>query len=187
MDFNRIKLILSIIGILACLAVVFIAGRNSVPSLDPEHIIMWDTTRVEVPVPQIIEKVRTEYVYLPSKPQPADTVYMDREVVRVDSVLVAIDMERRVYQDSMYKATVSGPCVADMHPSLDDIEIYSKRETIITERRPKLFRPYISICGGKDLFGIGGGVRINEKVDVDVKYMRVNNNDAFMVGTNICF
>lgn len=187
MDFNRIRIILSIIGILACLTVVFIAGRKSVPELKPERIEMWDTVRLEIPVPQIIEKVRTEYVYIPSEPTPADTVYRDREVVRVDSVLVAVDIERRVYQDSLYKATVSGPCVADMHPSLDDIEIYSRSETIITERRPKLFRPYISVCGGKDLFGVGGGVRINEKVDVGAKYMRVNNNNALMVETNISF
>ena len=187
MDFNRIKIAFSIIGILACLAVVFIAGRKSVPILEPERIIMWDTARIEVPVPQIIEKVRTEYVYLPSEPTPADTVYRDRDVIRVDSVLVAIDIERRVYQDSLYRATISGPRVADMHPSLDDIEIYSKREVVITERQPKLIRPYVSACCWKDLVGIGGGVRINDKVDVGLKYVRVKSNNHLMVETNIAF
>lgn len=187
MDFNRIRIILSIIGILACLAVVFIAGRKSVPELKPERIEMWDTVRLEIPVPQIIEKVHTKYVYLPSEPQPADTVYVDREAVRVDSVLVAVDIERRVYQDSLYRATISGPRVADMHPSLDDIEIYSKREVVITERQPKLIRPYVSACGWKDLVGIGGGVRINDKVDVGLKYVRVKSDNHLMVETNIAF
>lgn len=171
----------------ATAVVSFIIGRNSVDIPEVGSVTKIDTIYKEKPVPYKVETVETKYVYLPSEPTPPDTVYMDREVVIIDSVKVAIDIERKIYQDSLYKATVSGPCVADMHPSLDDIEIYSRHETIITERKPKLFRPYISICGGKDLFGVGGGVRINEKVDVDVKYMRVNNDDAFMVGTNICF
>lgn len=182
MDFNRIRIVLTTIGILACLAVVFIAGRKSVHAPVSEHIIMWDTARIEVPVPQIVEKVRTEYVYL-----PADTVYNDREIVRVDSVCVAVDVEKRVYSDSLFRAVVSGPTIGDLHPSLDDIEIYSKKEVITIERQPKLIRPYVSACGWKDLVGIGGGVRINDKVDVGLKYVRVKSNNHLMVETNIAF
>ena len=160
----------------------FIIGRKSVNIPEITTEIRWDTLRVEVPVLREVEKVRTEYVYVPT---PADTVV--KEVVRVDSVLVAVDIERRVYQDSSYRAVVSGAVVGNIHPALDHIDIYSRNETRIIEHKAPMVRPYIRGSVGRELMGIGGGVSIKDRVDVDVQYMRMGNNNMVVVGANYRF
>lgn len=140
----------------------------------------WDTVTIEKPVPYNVEKVRTEYV---SVHTPADTVVIER----VDSVLVAVDIERRIYQDDRYRAVVSGAVVGDIHPTLDHIDIYSRNETRIIEHKAPMFRPYIRGSVGKELMGIGGGVSIKDRVDVDVQYMRMGNNNMVVIGANYRF
>ena len=179
MDNNRIKTIFAIIGVILCLATSFWLGRKSAqPTITTE--IKWDTLTIEKPVPYKVEKVRTEYVYVPT---PSDTVVIER----VDSVLVAVDIERRVYQDSLYRAVVSGAVVGDIHPTLDHIDIYSRNETRIVEDKAPMFRPYIRGSVGKELMGIGGGVSIKDRVDVDVQYMRMGNNNMVVIGANYRF
>jgi hypothetical protein len=147
-------------------------------------MIKWDTLIIEKPVPYKVETVRTEYVYVTT---PADTVVREVEVVRVDSVLIAVEVERREYKDSMYRAVVSGAVVGDIHPTLDEIDIYSRSETRIIEHKAPMFRPYIRGSVGKELMGIGGGVSIKDRVDVDVQYMRMGNNNMVVVGANYIF
>lgn len=182
MDYNRVKTWLAITGVISLIALSFFIGRKSVniPSITTE--IRWDTLRVEKPVPHEIEKVRTEYVYVPT---PADTVV--KEIVRVDSVLVAVDIERRVYQDSTYRAVVSGAAVGYIHPTLDHIDIYSRNETRIVELKAPMFRPYIRGSVGGELMGIGGGVSIKDRVDIDVQYMRIGSNNMIVFGANYRF
>lgn len=179
MDNNRIKTIFAIIGIILCLAISVFIGRKSVqPTITTE--IKWDTLRVEVPVPYKVEKVRTEYVYVPT---PSDTVVVER----VDSVLIAVDVERRVYQDSLYRAVVSGAVVGDIRPTLESMEVYSRNETRIIEHKAPMFRPYLRGSVGRELMGIGGGVSIRDRVDIDVQYMRMGNKNMVVVGANYRF
>ena len=183
MDNNRIKAAFS-----ALLAIIFIAicigcfslGRNSVDMPEIITETKWDTVTIEKPVPYNVDKVRTEYVYVHT---PADTVVLER----VDSVLVAVDIERRVYQDSSYSAVVSGAVVGDIHPTLDYIDIYSRNETRIVEHKAPMFRPYIRGSVGRELMGIGGGVSIKDRVDVDVQYMRMGDNNMVVIGANYRF
>lgn len=183
MDNNRIKTalyaLLSIIFIAICIG-CFSLGRNSVDMPEIITETKWDTVTIEKPVPYNVEKVRTEYVYVPT---PADTVVLER----VDSVLVAVDIERRVYQDSSYRAVVSGAVVGDIHPTLDHIDIYSRNETRIVEHKAPMFRPYIRGSVGQELMGIGGGVSIKDRVDVDVQYMRMGNSNMVVIGANYRF
>lgn len=188
---NEIKIRFVLYSILALLFIAicvgcFVWGRESVqPTITTE--IKWDTLRIEVPVPYEIEKVRTEYVYVPT---PADTVVVEvadtvvKEIVRIDSVLVAVDIERRVYQDSLYRAVVSGAVVGDVHPSLDHIDIYSRSETRVIERTPPMFRPYIRGSIGKEMMGLGGGVSIKDRVDIDAQYVRIYDKDMVVFGVN---
>ena len=132
-----------------------------------------DTVFVEKPIPYEIEKVRKEYVYVPT---PADTVV--REIVKVDSVLVEVEIERRTYGDDRFSAVVSGASIGDVHPTLENIEIYQTSEIRTIEQPIPLFRPYISTCFGKDVLGIGGGVNIKQKVSLGAKYMRIYEKDA---------
>jgi hypothetical protein len=173
-----------LIGIFAIGLIItsFVIGRKSVNIPEITTEIKWDTLIVEKPIPYKVEKVCTEYVYVPT---PADTVV--KEVVRVDSVLVAVDIERRVYQDSLYRAVVSGAVVGDIHPTLDHIDIYSRSETRIVGYKAPMFRPYIRGSVGKEIIGIGGGVSIKDRVDVDVQYMRMGNKNMVVVGANYRF
>lgn len=170
--------ILTLLFIAICIG-CFSLGRKSVqPTITTK--IKWDTLRVEVPVPYEVEKVRTEYVYVPT---PADTVIIER----VDSVLVAVDIERRVYGDERYRAVVSGAVVGDIHPTLESMEVYSRNETRIVEYKAPMFRPYIRGSVGGELMGIGGGVSIKDRVDVDVQYMRIGSNNMIVFGANYRF
>jgi hypothetical protein len=126
-------------------------------------------------------------VYLPGKPSPADTIYVDREIIVTDSVKVPIDIERKIYQDSTFKATVSGPKIGEYGPNLDDINIYSRTETRIIEKPYPFLVPYVSFGGGKDILGIGGGVTIKQRVDIGAKYLRVKEKNMFLVEANIRF
>ena len=179
MDYHRIKGWLALIGAITLIALSFFIGRKSVQHTITTEI-RWDTVRVAVPVPYKVEKIRTEYIYVPT---PADTVVIER----VDSVLVAVDVERRVYGDERYRAVVSGAVVGDIHPTLEEIDIYSRSETRIIEHKAPMFRPYIRGSVGKELMGIGGGVSIKDRVDVDVQYMRMGNNNMVVVGANYRF
>ncbi|MDE5906053.1 MAG: hypothetical protein K2G66_00225, partial [Alistipes sp.] len=57
-----------------------------------------------------------------------------------DSVSLTLEIETRTYEDSLYRAQVSGPAVAGYRPSLDWIETYSRTQTITcTETRRNRF------------------------------------------------
>ena len=175
----RLNNILSILGLIFLCVLCFIIGRwGGSPKVVTE--IRWDTLTIEKPIPYEVEKVRTEYVYVHT---PSDTVVIER----VDSVLVAVDIERRVYQDSLYRAIVSGAVVGDIHPTLDHIDIYSRNETRVIEHKAPLFRPYLRGSVGRELMGIGGGISIKDRVDVDVQYMRMANKNMVVVGANYRF
>ena len=141
-----------------------------------------DTVRVEVPKPYAIEKVRTEYVYVPT---PADTVVINRTdtIVRVDSVLVPVEIERRVYDNESYRAVVSGAVVGNIHPALESMDLYTRTN----EYQPPLIRPFVSVSFGREALGIGGGISIKDRVDVDMQYMRIWNNNTIVLGTHYRF
>lgn len=186
MDFNRIKNVFAIIGLILCLAIVFIAGRKSVNIPDVKTEIIHDTIRIDRPVLVTKDSVRVEYVYVKLKP---DTVFVDRErvVVKTDSVQIPVNFERRTYGDDRYRAIVSGAAIGDIHPSLESIDIYSKTETKIVQYKTSTFRPYIRGSVGKEAIGIGGGVSIKDRVDIDVQYMRFGNDNMVVFGANYRF
>jgi hypothetical protein len=165
---------------------IFIAGRKSVyiPEITTET--KYDTVRIEKPVPVKSDSVRTEYVYITL---PPDTVRIESErvIVKTDSIKVPVNIERRTYGDDRYRAVVSGAAIGGIHPSLDEIDIYSKTETRIIEYKSPTFRPYIRGSLGKQALGIGGGVSIKDRVDVDVQYMRVGDNNMVVFGANYRF
>lgn len=186
MDFDRIKSTFAIIGLILCLAIVFIAGRKSVNIPDVKTEIVHDTIRIDRPVLVTKDSIRVEYVYVKLKP---DTVFVDREhiVVKTDSVQVPVNFERRTYGDDRYRAVVSGAAIGDMHPSLESIDIYSKTETKIIQHKAPTFRPYVRGVIGKEAIGIGGGVSIKDRVDIDVQYMRFGNDNMVVFGANYRF
>lgn len=186
MDFNRIKGVFAIIGLILCLTIVFIVGRKSVNIPDVKSEIIHDTIRIDRPVLVTKDSIRVEYVYIKLDP---DTVFVDREkiVIKTDSVKVPVNFERRTYGDDRYQAVVSGAAIGDIHPSLESIDIYQKTEIRTVSYNAPTFRPYIRGCIGKEAIGIGGGVSIKDRVDIDVQYMRLGNNNMVVFGANYRF
>ena len=178
---SMLKNLFSAIGVLTILMLSFILGQRVVKPIVITEIKR-DTILVEKPVPRDVEKIRTEFVYVEI---PADTIV--KEVVRVDSVLVAIEVERRVYSDERYRAVVSGAAVGDIRPSLDEMEIYTNTETRIIDHKSPKFRPYLRGSIGQEAVGLGCGISFNGVADIDLQYMRVGSKNAIIIGANYKF
>lgn len=104
---------------------VFYAGRNWAIKRDisgyaerVDTLVVRDTIVQEKPVYRTISQVRTEYVPV------CDTIRIQ------DTLFVPVPIETKVYEDSLYRAEVSG-----YRASLDRIEIY-QQERIITQTIP---------------------------------------------------
>jgi hypothetical protein len=135
-----------------------------------------DTLKIKEPIIYKEEVVREVSVpiYVST---PSDTVV----VVKHDTVYVKVEVERREYRTEQYRAIISGARIGDLRPSLDELEIYSKSEVTVMQPKIPLFRPIVSVGGGKSVFSIGGGVTIKQKFDLEAKYLRVDNKDHFMI------
>lgn len=99
---------------------------------------------------------------------PADTV-RETVVVRTgaDSVEIVVEVERKQYGDSTYRAQVSGPRIGSLGPSLDWIETYNRTTTrSVTKRNrfaltvgagvgftPQGFQPSVGVQVGVVLWG----------------------------------
>lgn len=140
--------------------------------------------------PEVVESVRIDTVFY-EKPKPtsvearpvtvrAPRLIFAERVVEVgvepaiatvatfesDSVDVEISIETLQYEDSTYRAQVSGPRIGQYGPQLDWIEQYNRTVTQSVARRsrfaitvgagvgltPKGFQPIIAITGGFILF-----------------------------------
>ena len=104
---------------------VFYAGRNWAIKRDisgyaerVDTLVIRDTIVQEKPVYRTISQVRTEYVPV------CDTIRIQ------DTLFVPVPVETKVYEDSLYRAEVSG-----YRASLDRLEIY-QQERIITQTIP---------------------------------------------------
>ena len=104
---------------------VFYAGRNWAIKNNlqgyterVDTLVVRDTIVQEKPVYRTISQVRTEYVPV------CDTIRIQ------DTLFVPVPIETKVYEDSLYRAEVSG-----YRASLDRLEIY-QQERIITQTIP---------------------------------------------------
>lgn len=107
----------------AILAVTFCLGEKRgmdriapppAPKTETDTLYIRDTIRVPKPVPKHIYHKDT--VLIPS----GDTIRVP------DTAYLAVEREYKVYEDSLYRAVVSG-----YRPSLDEIDIY-RRDKIVT-------------------------------------------------------
>ncbi|WP_304953019.1 DUF6808 domain-containing protein [uncultured Alistipes sp.] len=84
-----------------------------------------------------------------------------------DSVAVELAIETRTYEDSLYRAQVSGPAIGNYRPALDWIEVYGRTQTITRTKRhrfavtagvgaaytPAGFQPSVGVQVGVVLWG----------------------------------
>lgn len=115
--------------------------------------------------------VREKPVYVVQRVVRIDTAWLLlRDTLRVhDSVLVSVPIEERVYEDSSYRAVVSG-----YRPSLDTISIY--QQTLIIEReREKRMQPRLSV-GVQAGWGVsfGASVQAAPYLGLGIQYNLLN-------------
>ena len=55
---------------------------------------------------------------------------LGRRTAAPDSVTVQVQVETRIYEDSLYRAQVSGPVVGPLAPSLDWISVRDRTRTV---------------------------------------------------------
>lgn len=133
------KLILVVVGLMvAC----FFVGRITKHAEQIETIVhktdtltLWDTVRIDRPVPVIQRVIDTMYVAL------ADTVSVH------DTTFVLLPRTQREYQDSLYHAWISG-----YRPQLDSIEVYTPTKFITKTIMEKPKKWHIGVQVG---YGVG--------------------------------
>lgn len=118
---------------------------DTIRIVEPQEILI-DTFIREVVVPKTIVKIDT--------------------LCTTDSVIVYLPFERKVYEDSLYRAVVSG-----YKPVLEEFDVYCEETIIYKEKVAPLFSPYV--VGGIGLNGdisIGGGLFVRDKDGIGVEY-----------------
>lgn len=118
-----------IFALLACafLAGLFVGGRRDVPEVwvERDTLTFHDTLFIYRPVPVYVSKLHTDTVRLA-------LVDSSHTTLTRDSATVAVPITRKVYQDSTYRAVISGH-----NASLDSIWIYNTIKEINTVRTIK--------------------------------------------------
>ena len=138
----------------------YLLGRRDCRILEPELIVRTDTLRirdtllVERPVPVEVRVVDTMLVAVTDTIRLSDTVYL------------RLPREIKQYEDSLYRAQVSG-----YRPALDWIEVYPQTEvvtrTIFVDPRK---RWGLGLQAGFGAYASGGQVRLAPYVGVGVSY-----------------
>ena len=137
------------------LFVGFVVGYCTRPQTDATAKTEYktDTLRIITPPEARIDTfMREVLVYVKQNP---DTLYL----THTDSIFVYLPFERKVYEDSIYRAVISG-----YQPVLEEIDVYGKETIIYREKVAPRLSPYVT--GGIGLNGdvsLGGGVFFKDK------------------------
>lgn len=145
--------------VLLCL-LSFVGGRKSRKVTDSvtaiDTLVVRDTIRIEKPLTKFVKTTDTMLLAV------TDTIVLH------DTTYVRLPMETKVYQDSTYKAQVSG-----YKPSLDFIEVYPTTTTISKTNvvyRAKKTRWGVGVSVGYGASIHNGNVQAAPYVGVGVNY-----------------
>lgn len=156
------RLVIAVAALLAALLLLsgYLLGRRAVRTPEPERIVQTDTLRirdtmlVEKPVPVEVRVVDTMLVAVTDTIRLSDTVYL------------RIPREIKQYEDSLFRAQVSG-----YRPSLDWIEVYPQTtvvaKTISVESRK---RWGLGLQAGYGAYVAGGQVKLSPYIGVGVSF-----------------
>lgn len=155
-------ILLTSLTILALLAGAFFVGRCTAPDSAP---IREEITRVDT---LVVRDTITREKPVPTRVYVRDSIYI-RDTLR-DTVIITLPREVKVYEDSTYRAEVSG-----YMPSLDRIDIYEQK-TIVTEHKTQIVevkrnaRWGIGVQVGYGAYINGGVVKTAPYVGVGVSW-----------------
>ena len=125
--------------VLLLLALSFFLGyKNGSSHIEPpivthDTIIRVDTITIDSLIPVEHEVIRWKKEYVPI----TDTVTIN------DTVYAVVSRERVVYQDSLYRAVVSG-----IYPSLDSLQLFPRTTTITIREKEKAGRWHLGVQAG---------------------------------------
>lgn len=146
-------IILIILLLTSVLANVMLWNRAGPEGTIERVITTYDT--IPYPQPVSVDSVVLRYVTekLPAADQPTKPIATVETVVDSaicqapkDSVEVVIPITQKIYEDSTFRAYVSG-----YHPALDSIQIFQRKETVYIRSPTKNKRWGISIQAGVGL------------------------------------
>jgi hypothetical protein len=120
-------------GVCGFFAAKGIYDQPIIESVTRDTVTITDTVIQYAPKPVSVERVRTEYKWLPVV--RTDTVTRTDYIAYHDTALVEVPITSKHYQSPEYDAWVSG-----YEASLDSIKVYSK-ETVITETITRMKPP----------------------------------------------
>ena len=135
MTLNKTHLIVFLVGAVLGICTGFFSAkaiydRPIVEGTKRDTVTLWDTIPHWYPKPVEVQRVRTEFKFLP---MVKTSVRTDTFTMH-DSVLVEVPIESKHYNAPEYDAWVSG-----YMPSLDSINVYQRTEYItetITRHKP---------------------------------------------------
>lgn len=149
-------MIANLLRYILAVAVGFVIGLHFVHSpIHPTTTPRIDTLYVDKIVPYKTEVMK--YKYIPKT----------QLVIVGDTVQVPI--EKVVYKEKNFEATISGVAIGGIKPTLDNINIHE---------HTRLFSPYASVTLGKDMFCLGTGVTIKEKHGIGIEYLNLGGKSA---------
>lgn len=156
------RLIIAVAALLAVLLLLsgYFLGRRTACTPEPECIVqvdtlrIRDTLRIDKPVPVEVRVVDTMLVAVTDTIRLSDTVYL------------RLPREIKQYEDSLYRAQVSG-----YRPALDWIEVYP--QTVYLTKIVKtqdVKRWGIGLQAGYGAYASGGQVRLAPYLGVGISY-----------------
>lgn len=138
----------------------YLLGRRTARAPEPECIVQVDTLRIrdtlliERPVPVEVRVVDTMLVALTDTIRLSDTVYL------------RLPREIKQYEDSLFRAQVSG-----YRPALDWIEVYPQTVYLTKVVKTRDVRRWgIGLQAGYGAYAAGGQVRLAPYLGVGISY-----------------
>ena len=125
-------------------------GHVSPPIESRDTITIVDTITIDHPYPVYKEVIKNHYEYIPV----TDTLRIN------DTVYIAVQRERVVYQDSLYRAVISG-----IYPSLDSMQVYPRTTTITIREKAKADKWHLGVQAG-----VGYTGKVEPYIGVGITY-----------------
>ena len=132
---NMRNVILLLIGVVSIFVCGYFVGRHTVEPIVEEKVRV-DTILYKSPTiakveahPVTVRVPRLIFAENVKEDKFPNIVEVEEKVIVSDSVDVKIDIETIIYEDSTYRAQVSGPRIGQYRPQLDWVQSYQKTIT----------------------------------------------------------
>ena len=117
----------------------------------------------------VIHDTITAYKPVPFNVYVVDTMWVPVTVSKTDTMWAQLPRTAKVYQDSTYRAVVSGPSIGQYGPSLDTISVY-QRTKVITVTNNVRIPPSRWSWGVQAGVGVNAGGSVTPYLGIGIQY-----------------